>query len=473
MGTVLQTSPRYLTVTELNQMLNGALERAAPYLYFEGEVSEVKKASSGHLYLTIKDASSQTNAVIWRGVGETLTFPVTQGLSVVCEGKPNIWHVTGRLQIVIHKIQPAGEGLLRKKFLELKAKLDAEGLFSEARKRPLPFLPRAIGIVTSAKGAAIHDMMVKLRERMPQVPVYLCDVRVQGAGSAEEIAEGIKEFGRSELVDVLIVGRGGGSLEDLWSFNEEVVVRAIFASPIPVISAVGHEVDVSLSDLVADLRAPTPTAAAEIVVPRRSDLLEDLRDQERRLFDLSRSITPLAQRVDDGELRLHAAVAGLKERWVLTVTAAESHLRALEPRNVLAMLGSREERLRGQLLSAVQRVLQNYRSSVEGLRLDRIMVRLERLMVDRSNRLIAADRSLREHARRTLERRGAAVASLGARLTALNPQKTLERGYSVIQHRGVVVTNASEVSLDAELNVRLAHGSLTAKVVTPVSKETE
>ncbi|MCB0339907.1 MAG: exodeoxyribonuclease VII large subunit, partial [Bdellovibrionales bacterium] len=331
----------YLTVSTLNRLFNTALEREFPSVDFEAEISQISRPASGHLYLTLKDEQSQLAGVLWRGTAAKIGFELEPGMAVLCHGRPNVYQGTGRLQVVISRIVLAGEGLLQKKFLELKAKLEKEGLFAQDRKRQLPFLPKAVGVVTSASGAVIKDIMVKIHERMPPMQVYLVPVRVQGEGAAAEIASAIKLLNESELVDVIIVGRGGGSLEDLWAFNEEIVVRAIFASRIPVVSGVGHEVDIALSDLVADLRAPTPTAAAEMVVPKRKDLLARILELEGRFKDTSRWLRPKEQGVDEFELRLNSTISNMLTRARLKVATYEGKLGSLEPKRFLALLNQR------------------------------------------------------------------------------------------------------------------------------------
>ena len=266
----------YLSISELTKQFNAVLKGEFPSVAFRGEISQCYVSASGHMYLSIKDEQSLISTVLWKSTVARLTFRPAEGVEVCCIGSPTIYSGSGKFQVVISRMEEAGEGLLRKRFLELKAKLEKEGFFDASRKRPLPFFPERIGIVTSKSGAAIADMMKKIRERMPSTEVYLYDARVQGRGSVEDIVEGIEYFQTNCNVEVIIVGRGGGSLEDLWSFNEEKVVRAIFSSRIPVISAVGHEVDTSLSDLAADVRAPTPTAAGEMVVPKKEELLQDV-----------------------------------------------------------------------------------------------------------------------------------------------------------------------------------------------------
>lgn len=311
----------FLTVSELNQIVKETLERRLDAVWVVGEISNFRVPPSGHFYFTLKDDRSQIAAVMFRNQGLTLSFQPENGMEVLCFGRVGLYTVRGDLQIYIETMEPRGQGALYVAFEQLKTRLGAEGLFAPERKRPLPFLPRSIGIVTSLKGAALRDMLRILGDRFSDRRIVLRPVKVQGEGSAAEIAEGITELGHSGEVDVMIVARGGGSLEDLWSFNEEVVARAIFASPVPVVSAVGHEVDFTIADFVADHRAPTPTAAAGMVIPRKGDLTDQIQVLESRLFRMIRtrlenaSVTAdgLARRLVDPRRRLRESQLRLDE----------------------------------------------------------------------------------------------------------------------------------------------------------------
>jgi len=272
----MATEKNVITITELTRQIKYALETSFPRVWVEGEISNFKQHTSGHLYFTMKDEGAQLSAVMWRSRVANLTFQPEDGMKVIVRGSITVYPPRGNYQIDVEQIQPVGLGELQIAFERLKQKLAAEGLFDADHKKPIPEFPERIGIVTSETGAALQDIKSVLSRRHPSVEVLLAPVRVQGAGAAEEIAEAIKRMNRIGNLDVLIVGRGGGSLEDLWAFNEEVVARAIYASKIPIISAVGHEIDFSIADFVADLRAPTPSAAAELVVRDRTELLEDI-----------------------------------------------------------------------------------------------------------------------------------------------------------------------------------------------------
>lgn len=274
----------FLTVSELTQIIKGTLERELEPFWVVGEISNFRIPPSGHLYFTLKDDKSQISAVMFRRQGQGLGFQPENGMEVFCFGRVSVYPVRGDLQLYVESMEPKGRGALYLAFEQLKKKLAEEGLFAVERKRPLPFLPASIGLVTSLQGAALRDMLRILGDRFPDRRIVIRPVKVQGDGAAAEIAGAVTELGRSGEVEVMIVGRGGGSLEDLWAFNEEVVARAIFAAGVPVISAVGHEIDFTIADFVADHRAPTPTAAAEMVVPRKGDLIERVEELRGRLL---------------------------------------------------------------------------------------------------------------------------------------------------------------------------------------------
>ncbi|MGH7856164.1 MAG: exodeoxyribonuclease VII large subunit, partial [Candidatus Binatia bacterium] len=264
--------PPLLTVSQLAGRIQTVLDDGLDGLWVVGEISNFRPAPSGHCYFTLKDDRAQVSSVLFRSDAARLRFRPTDGLEVIAFGRIRFYDARGQLQFYVQSLEPRGLGALRQALEELRAKLEKEGLLDPARKRPLPFLPRCIGIVTALRGAAIRDMLRMLRDRYPGLRIVVRPVRVQGMGAEQEIAEGIRDLQGVAEVEVMIVGRGGGSIEDLWAFNDEGVARAIVACRVPVVSAVGHEIDVTIADLVADARAPTPTAAAELVVPRRRDL---------------------------------------------------------------------------------------------------------------------------------------------------------------------------------------------------------
>jgi exodeoxyribonuclease VII large subunit len=330
--------PRFFTVSELNAIIKETLEQELDGFWIAGEVSNFRVPPSGHYYFTLKDDRSQIAAVMFRRQGQELAFVPENGMEILCFGKVGLYPVRGDLQLYVETMEPRGQGALYVAFEQLKERLSAEGLFAETRKKSLPFLPASIGIVTSEKGAALRDMLRIIGDRYPDRRIVVRPVRVQGEGAAGEIAAGINDLACSGEVDVMIVGRGGGSLEDLWAFNEEIVARSIFASPVPVISAVGHEIDFTIADFVADLRAPTPTAAAEVVVPRRSELVEQVMHLEQRLLKCMRrrldmakdSCRVLARRLADPERKLRETQQRVDELSVDLVRRLRDRLRQLK-----------------------------------------------------------------------------------------------------------------------------------------------
>lgn len=350
---------RVLTVSEITGQIKFALESSFPQVWIQGEISNAKFHSSGHFYFTLKDEGAQISAVMWRTRVANLLFKPADGMNVIARGSITVYPPRGNYQIDVVQLQPLGIGELQLAFERLKRKLEAEGLFDPAHKKPIPEFPERIGIVTSDTGAALQDIRSVLSRRFPSLEVIVYPVRVQGAGAADEIAEAIRELNRYGEIDVMIVGRGGGSLEDLWAFNEEVVARAIYASRIPVVSAVGHEIDFSIADFVADVRAATPSAAAELVVRDRTELLDILRNmcytmrqavEDRingyrdRILSLLGSyafnrprdlLRQFAQRVDELERSLLLNMTHLHERLMSRHRAAELRLEALSPVRVL------------------------------------------------------------------------------------------------------------------------------------------
>ena len=290
-----------LSVAQLNAWIKNAIEQTVPTFWLEGEIGNLNQSASGHVYLTIKDATSQVSAVLWRSAYERIGMDLREGMAVLVQGRIEVYGPRGTYQVIIARMEQKGLGALQAAFRRLHAKLEKEGLFASERKKPLPAFPSRIGFVTSPSGAAIHDFTQVLKRRWPGASVLIIPSRVQGDGAALEIAEGIRVASLLKpALDVLVVGRGGGSLEDLWCFNEEVVVRAIAACPLPTVSAVGHEIDVTLSDLAADVRALTPSEAAERIVPSRDDVFDTLTEFQRRLDSL------LLHRLSQAEMRLQS-----------------------------------------------------------------------------------------------------------------------------------------------------------------------
>lgn len=349
---------RVLDVSTVVQQISDAVEHQVGRVLIEGEISNFTQARSGHCYFVLKDDSAQISCVMWSGVRRFVGFAPEDGMLVRVEADASVYAPRGQVQLVVRTMEAAGDGALRKAFEAMKRRLDDEGLFDPSRKRPLPSFPKRIGIVTSGAGAALHDIVSTLERRFPCVGVTLCSTRVQGDGAADEIAGAIRRLNRSsQPIDLLIVGRGGGSIEDLWAFNEEVVARAIFASSIPVISAVGHETDESISDLVADRRAATPTMAAEIAVPDRRDLRERLR----------------------GHLEaLRAGVAGRLQRHRERITLLARSVEQRHPRARLETHWQRIDQLDGALARSISDRIER-----ATIRLEHLNTRLQLLDPDR------------------------------------------------------------------------------------------
>ena len=347
-----------LTVSDLNQLIRGTLEAAFRSVWVVGEISNYHKHPSGHNYFSLKDEKSALKAVMWRGDASRLKFALKDGQQVVCRGRVGVYEVRGEYQLVVESVEPKGKGALQLAFEQLKEKLKAEGLFDPARKRKLPLLPKRIGIVTSLKAAALTDILRTLERRGARLEVLIYPARVQGEGAAAQIAEGIDALGRiggegagieGARLDAMIVGRGGGSIEDLWAFNEEIVARAIARSPVPVISAVGHEVDFTIADFVADIRASTPTAAAEMVAEKAEAFVERIANLERRAVQCLKyaieerrgEVTTLAQHriFENFKLRLmnlRQDVDRLEDRAWEVVRGEQRRIAALRSRADLA-----------------------------------------------------------------------------------------------------------------------------------------
>jgi exodeoxyribonuclease VII large subunit len=358
--TPTQAPDRVLTVSQLTAQIKDLLEDELPSVWLLGEISNLSRPNSGHVYLTLKDDRSQIRAVIWRTTARRMVFDLTDGLEVIVHGRCTVYEGRGEYQLVVDHMQPKGLGALELAFRQLRDRLEKEGLFARERKKPLPRFPRRIVLVTSPSGAAIRDMLQILRRRWCDVEIWLRPVPVQGDGAAPEIAAAIREVNRIAGVDLMIVARGGGSLEDLWAFDEEPVARAIFASKIPIVSAIGHEVDWTIADYVADLRAPTPSAAAELVVPSESEVREQLaqtgvrmaRSLESRLRAARHRLEYLAarrafqfpldgiawrlQRADELAGRMARAIANRLSDGGHRLARLAAQIEGLSPLNVLA-----------------------------------------------------------------------------------------------------------------------------------------
>src|SRR5947208_5399129 len=345
-----------LTVSALTIELRAVLEERFPAVWVEGEISNFRLYGSGHAYFTLKDADAQVRAVLFRNRGRRIKFEPADGLHVMAFGSIEVYAQRGEYQLVVELLEPKGLGAVQVAFEQLKARLGAEGLFDTARKRELPRFPRKIGIVTSPSGAALRDMLRVIGRRFGELHIVIAPCRVQGEGAAEEVAQGLRDLDALGDVDVIIVGRGGGSLEDLWAFNEEIVARAIAGSKVPVVSAVGHEVDFTIADFVADLRAPTPSAAAELDVREKQAVVDSLGQLRARLERFAaRPLRDLERRVDELTARLRREIRselGRANHRVVLVTRA---LRASDPVARVARDRHRLESLRSRLITSLTR----------------------------------------------------------------------------------------------------------------------
>ncbi len=433
------------TISRLNREVRALLEGAFPLLWVEGELSNLSRPGSGHLYFTLKDAQAQVRCAMFRARNRNLAFAPRDGMQVLVRARIGLYEARGDFQLLVEHMEEAGDGALRRAFEALKRRLAAEGLFDEARKRPLPALPRRIGVITSPTGAAIRDILSVLRRRFPSIPVLLYPVPVQGEGAAAEIAAALALASRRAECDVLLLARGGGSLEDLWAFNEEVVARAIRACDIPVVTGIGHEIDFTIADFAADRRAPTPSGAAELVSPDRSEWLARLEHQGARLLRAQRGalqhlrarldglvrglagrhpgrqVQQRTQRLDDLELRLRGAVRGELRgaRGALAELAArlEHHFPLARVQRLSAQCGHLEHRLHATLRAGL------------GLRAQRL-------------------------------------AALGRTLDTVSPLATLGRGYAIVRRLpdGTLLRDAAQVEAGAQVETRLARGRLLCRV---------
>ncbi|MGS3141709.1 exodeoxyribonuclease VII large subunit [Aeromonas sanarellii] len=439
-----QNKQQIFTVTRLNSAVRMILEQDLGLVWLTGELSNLAMPSSGHWYFSLKDMSAQVRCAMFKGNNRRVPFRPQDGMQVLVQARVSLYEPRGDYQLIIESMQPAGDGMLALRFEELKRRLGAEGLFDEGRKRPLPREPRAVGLVTSATGAALYDMLTVLGRRAPDLPVFIYPTQVQGSAATAQIVAAIALANRRAEVDVLIVGRGGGSLEDLWCFNEEAVARAIAHSTIPVVSAVGHEVDVTISDFAADLRAPTPSAAAELVAPDSSARAQRLVHLHQRLTqamtrhqtaarhgfvllqkrlehqDPKRRLEQQSQRLDELDRRLQQLLASRLHLGERRLASLELRLQAQSPEKHLAA-GKRRHQLAEERLHA----------------------------------LIARRRDLASHR----------LAMLSARLDGVSPLATLGRGYAIVRTpSGEVISRAGQVSAGQPLVTQLAEGQLRVRV---------
>ncbi len=440
-----------LSISELTRRIKGVLTKEIGQVWVEGEISNLKLYSSGHTYFVLKDQTAQLSAVLFANARSTLTNPefLRDGQRVRAAGSISVFEGRGQYQLVVQTIESAGAGALMERYEALKKKLHAEGLFDSSRKKPLPLLPQRIGVVTSPTGAVIHDMLNVLNRRFPNLQVLLVPVKVQGEGAAISIARAVRWLnescgaGSAQPVDVIIVGRGGGSLEDLWAFNEEIVARAVFDSEIPVISAVGHEVDFALTDFVADLRAPTPSAAAELVVKPKAEF-------EKRISQRSAELRRLL-------LQQHRLLA---QR--LAQLSGASVLK--RPEQVIERYAQKVDYLDMRLQHAAVQRTAAARQRAEQI-FGRMGVVRERRLSQLRARLEGSRQSMAAAAAALYEQRRNRVAALQRQLVLLSPLKVIERGYSLTRRAdGTLVRSVADVSPGGSVVTQVADGFINSKV---------
>ncbi|HEX4986823.1 MAG TPA: exodeoxyribonuclease VII large subunit [Burkholderiales bacterium] len=429
-----------ISVADLNRRAREFIEAGFPLLWVAGEISNFTRAASGHCYFSLKDATAQVRCVYFRHRSAALDWKPENGMQVEVRAVPTLYEARGEFQLTVETMRRSGAGALYAAFARLKAKLEQEGLFEPSRRRPLPAFARSVGVVTSPQAAALRDVLTTLARRMPSMRVVIYPAPVQGEGAADKIARAVRAASARAEVDVLIVCRGGGSIEDLWAFNEEVVARALADCAVPVVSGVGHETDFTIADFVADARAPTPTAAAELVSPRRDELLARLAALGSRLArEMARALGARMQHVDHlGRRLVHpgARIAG----EVRQLAQLAGRLRAA------ATHGTRAWAWR---LGAVAQRLAGARPDVGAQAAQLVQLRLD----------------LRRAMARDLERRASGLSGLAAQLAHLNPQAVLERGYSIVQTAdGRIVRAADALAAGAALRLRFARGAASARV---------
>jgi len=431
------------TVLEITSEIKHALEKFG-IVWIQGEISNFKHHTSGHMYFSLKDDRAQIKAAFFRNNNLYLKFRPEDGLEVLVRGRLSVYEPRGDYQVIVEYMEPKGLGSLQLAFEQLKEKLRKEGLFDEAHKVALPLLPRKIGVVTSPTGAAIQDMLRILKRRNASLHILIFPARVQGTGAAEEIAAGVQYFNSRDDIDVIIVGRGGGSIEDLWAFNEEVVARAIYGSEVPVISAVGHEVDFTIADFVADLRAPTPSAAAEMVSGARDELLSAVQSLFGRLFQSARLLI---------EKRRSALERLARSRGFY---AAPNMIRALEQRFDEATL--RMQQAMARFTTSLRHRERLAKARLAGIDL-RMLIRGKTERLSRSRQLLAVN------LRAGLQRRRSRLEVAAGRLDALSPLAILARGYAICRDaHGVVVRCAGNLRAGEGVRVTLAKGELDCRV---------
>ena len=433
------------SVSRLNREARSLLENSFSRLWVEGEISNLARPASGHLYFTLKDAKAQVSCALFRNRAVRLGFTPENGAQVLVRAQVSLYEARGNYQLIVNHMEEAGDGALRRAFEQLKSRLHQEGLFDEEHKRPLPAIPRCIGVITSPSGAAVRDALTVLRRRFPAIPVIIYPTQVQGEGAAQQIVAALRNAEQRAECDVLLLTRGGGSLEDLWPFNEEVVARAVHACALPVVSAVGHEIDFVISDFVADHRAATPSAAAEFLSPDQSELAARLLQLENRCK------TRLQQQLQRCREKLN---------W-LTTRFQQSH-----PRRQLQQQAQRLDDLEQRLVRAWQHRSAQHLSAIEALQ-GRLRQHSPRYLVQRLDaRATQLAQRLNYCINTQVSRQREKPAVVSRALDAISPLATLQRGYSITLNKadGSVIQDAARVNIGDALETRLAKGQIISQV---------
>ena len=444
-GHIPAEQPHVYTVSEITRDVRAILEAAFETAWIEGEISNFRTAASGHAYFVLKDDKAQIKCVLFRGQRVGMKFTPEDGDQVLLLGRVTVYEARGDYQVIVEAMEPKGLGALQKAFEQLKEKLAKEGLFDESRKKSLPEIPWKIGIVTSPTGAAIRDMIHVIQRRNPKTSILLYPAKVQGEGSAEEIAQGIEELNKRKDIDVLIVGRGGGSIEDLWAFNEEVVARAIAQSKIPVVSAVGHEIDYTIADFVADLRAPTPSAAAELVVPKLNDIVQDLQ------YLTNQMIERVVEDIEDYRERLRYLIDRRFFR---------------EPRQILEMPTQRLDDMVQRLLRGLDQWVLVKRGNLTQVVHQLFQASPGKKLKILSERRIDLEARLQRRLESQIKLKKEKLGGVAKSLDALSPLNVLDRGYSITTSKrsGKAVTSGKQIKKGDAVRIRLAQGQLDATV---------
>ena len=437
---------KIISVTELNKLAKSLLENGIPKLWIEGEISNLAKPASGHIYFSLKDETSQIRCAWFKQRQSINANDISNGMKMLALGKISLYQPRGEYQFIIEKMETAGEGDLKRKYEELKQKLFNEGLFDRERKLEIPKLPKKIGVITSPSGAAIRDVLSILKRRFPLLPIVIFPITVQGDNAAPDIENALKNANLRADCDVLILTRGGGSLEDLWAFNEEIVARAIHVSKIPIISAIGHETDTTIADFVSDVRAPTPSGAAEIVTPDQNELLKLIKTLFGRIeHETNQYINSKSQSMDWLNKRLSQSNPIMTVRKQIEIS----------------------DNLRKLLFSSIGRNLSIHSKAVDSLKF-RLNSSSPKLEIQKAiSHLSEMQLKITTSTKSSVTKLNSQLTALGKTLDSLSPLKTLDRGYAVARDSKTkkIISNSEKVSINSQIDIKLAKGEIAAKVI--------